>query len=1085
METHDRTSCRGYSALLAHAHLAAPTSVVPTDSDAIASDTALGAIVTSLATSIATPPPRRANLTDYYRGQFERVFFGVQDLLLVTRHWLKSSRTADDPASPCSTILATVTGRMHSSVVGEIPIDGTFGSADISGTIASLHDRLDLHFRELATRRKRALGSAPVYALEHGFSEGDLSVLRDVVKAWIGRTRPPRKHWLPFIIYATEIGYSYEGDEYWPTLEAEAPGWEQNAGRQYVKERFQEFERDYNGARPLGRWASQFTIICWPITHAVLPADLQRQFARLLYDYRGALTSELLNDASELGRVLAARSYGSSKRFQQFAQNTELLGQVASALLTRLQREASLEPLTLTRITDDLSQERQARSWLTDAQSSADQIRLRGFKPRGKPFRTGEHSYVDRPTSPVAFSLHPGTDGCVLRLRVPDFTPLFARHPDAREQVGMVRCSVAGSNGRPKARGWLLYSGQQAALEKWPGRDSTVFELERGSTEVSELLAAEARTPPNEPWLFRLGPDGTGRIVRSNSVRVGVRYILIGPNLAAPAVDWINEYPAQCAGATALSIDMPQEINPDSADLLRDLGCSIQTSVEVEPVGIIPAAWDGAGFGEWIAGDRPMLRLSSTHDITTCTLTLNEADHVIVPWTSIAKDTVVIQVPELSQGLHDLRFSFLVPESTHSISDLHVRILIRDAEPGRINGTFRDPLRIRLSPQEASLEDLWDDRASIEIEGPLGTGTSVKVKLKDATNSTVAERRFQLSLPTTAVEWRALFDKKVRQCRLFQNAYDNAWQLEIVVSNTELGEVRAVLERELEPLRWGFRRVQKNIVLRLYESADTGMPAEIVRYPFETPDVSESTNSSEVDVHNPDGGLFVARLGDHEAMAILPPKVQELRDLGLNPSNIHLQKRKRSGASVMELVHVAALWSGARSPGHLLVRYRRVAVEAAIRSEIGTLIGGGNWSSLEQRHTKGELLSIDDLTARLAKPSHWAEFCRRLFDLAHQLGHIEDPPVQPLASLIGEAAPAASGGGSAIARQPGAKFTRAGSWLAEALLRLASSPGSLLNWTKGDSEVNFNEVLEHPHAFRAARMLAIIAEQQKQTWQWD
>ena len=33
-------------------------------------------------------------------------------------------------------------------------------------------------------------------------------------------------------------------------------------------------------------WASHFNIIAWPVTHAILPRYLQRQFAKLLYELR-------------------------------------------------------------------------------------------------------------------------------------------------------------------------------------------------------------------------------------------------------------------------------------------------------------------------------------------------------------------------------------------------------------------------------------------------------------------------------------------------------------------------------------------------------------------------------------------------------------------------------------------------------------------------------------------------------------------------------------------------------------------------------------------------------------------------------
>ena len=159
-----------------------------------------------------------------------------------------------------------------------------------------------------------------------------------------------------------------------------------------------------------------------------------------------------------------------------------------------------------------------------------------------------------------------------------------------------------------------------------------IFELVRASTQATELFAAEARTPSYQPWLFRISPDGIGRLVQSGSVRAGVQYILLGPNLEAPSADWVSEQRIECEDVVALLLDMPQHIDPESTAMIRSWGCSVQTHVEISPVGFAPASWDGEGVGEWIMGDDPILRLFSTHDIVACTATLNEADRAVVSW---------------------------------------------------------------------------------------------------------------------------------------------------------------------------------------------------------------------------------------------------------------------------------------------------------------------------------------------------------------------------------------------------------------------------------------------------------------------
>ena len=112
-------------------------------------------------------------------------------------------------------------------------------SVACKATLDQLQERLHSHFAALRDARSDA--RSPVFALEHGLADGDLSVLRATVREWVRLRKPARRYWLPFVVHATEVGYQYDGDEYWPTLEADTPGWERHIGRSFVRSRFLEF----------------------------------------------------------------------------------------------------------------------------------------------------------------------------------------------------------------------------------------------------------------------------------------------------------------------------------------------------------------------------------------------------------------------------------------------------------------------------------------------------------------------------------------------------------------------------------------------------------------------------------------------------------------------------------------------------------------------------------------------------------------------------------------------------------------------------------------------------------------------------
>ena len=66
----------------------------------------------------------------------------------------------------------------------------------------------------------------------------------------------------------------------------------------------------------------------------MLPVYLQRNLARLLFDFRTGLTAQLLQDPDALGARLASRTGSYTERFRLFCQNTALLGKISVALLS-------------------------------------------------------------------------------------------------------------------------------------------------------------------------------------------------------------------------------------------------------------------------------------------------------------------------------------------------------------------------------------------------------------------------------------------------------------------------------------------------------------------------------------------------------------------------------------------------------------------------------------------------------------------------------------------------------------------------------------------------------------------------------
>ena len=121
--------------------------------------------------------------------------------------------------------------------------------------------RLEEHFKTLHEQRSEFEDSHPIFALEHDLNESEIHDLNNSVRTHVKDRVPSWEHRLPWTIYASEIGYLYSGDQYWQTFEESTPGWLEHGDRNWIRRCFQDFQRNYGGAKPTGAWARHFSII--------------------------------------------------------------------------------------------------------------------------------------------------------------------------------------------------------------------------------------------------------------------------------------------------------------------------------------------------------------------------------------------------------------------------------------------------------------------------------------------------------------------------------------------------------------------------------------------------------------------------------------------------------------------------------------------------------------------------------------------------------------------------------------------------------------------------------------------------------
>jgi hypothetical protein len=917
-----------------------------------------------------------------------------------------------------------------------------------------------------------------VFALEHALTEAELALLRDVVLKAVRRGVLPRDLWLPFVVYAAEIGYEFSGEEYWQTFADSTPGWVDlgDSARQYIRDRYREFRDLFSGAQPSGAWADHFSIICWPITHAVLPTDLQRHLARLLFDFRRLLTADTLNDPGELGRRLAARAWQGSARFQTFAQNTRLLGQVAAALLAGEDGESPyLLQSTLTRIVEDLSEERQAQRWLRDAKSTARQVRTRGFRPpdRGRQVAEGSRREFVASTDPDLF-LRENSDGWSLYIELPDLSALSERLPTMSDELAGLRPRINGVS-RRFAVGHLLYPGQQVRVTTWPGRDIPLIQLENGSDVVNELLADQCIMSPGPLWLFRVQAPLFASEVRGKSVRPGYEYVLVSEvprDADLPA--WASVTPTATDGVHAYRLSAPERFDESDLTAITKLGLGAVMDVEVRPVGYVPASWDGEGTGEWLEGEQPLIAIRSSRSVAQCILTLDDTP-ILMAWPG-DMDELFVRLEDLGSGTHTVHVALVPPEAGVPVAEGSLDVVVRSPVVRPATGTPREGVMILASPARPTLEDLWDGRGYLELIGPTHSRARVTLDLTNRRGQRLVRRSTTLSLRVDRTRWADFFVRQFRRVEDVYSKYDQAEACVVTVSAPGLGTASIRCERAFTALRWAFGRDGEGPYVALVDNTD-GRSLTTTCFDFSTPDEGRMVSiEAGQPLRSPEGGLVRTTDGMLHASVVLPPFVRTLEDLRRMRAP-ELRPMDRTKRDVLRVIELAQLWATASLPADPFAAVRRLDVLRAIARTLASTIAGERWTKAED-------------ATRIDAPDVWmlgeaiggkAEQRELAGTLRAELPTLESLDVQGrvvrFAGILRVHAHAAAAEQDAVS---------------EFVLRLATEPSTLLGWREGEIDELLSLTLSSPVMLRAARFVVLAtaagsedADSVYPGWQWE
>lgn len=834
--------------------------------------------------------------------------------------------------------------------------DGSFTHAEVLVGLENFQVRLRDHFDQLADQRRAA--GAVVFALEHGLDADSLQKLDTFVRAGVRGGMDFDKVWLPFVVYATEIGYAYDGNEFWDTFEKRTPSWQDRYDRESIRYLFSRFTRTFCGAQPKGAWAEHFSIISWPITHAVLPEDLQLKLVKIIHEVRYQLREEHLSNPEALGQLLGGRAdQFPSSRIRILLENEPLVGQIATALLHADSESKTdlLEPQVLERLAAAFQEKSNASQLLKSAQKAATRVRYRAVaKPGGR--GTTSSPSPDRASPQQIASVLGIEPRLVARMdqtgawglfgQFPRLNALAERFTPIMAALRSTQFRVNGSS-RTIGRSALLFGPQSVPITSLPDPTKPALIGPDTANLLSLYVRGDWNFLASNLWMFKLGADRVARFVRSPIFRPGDEYLIVSREEIDLVIPFARPASIHLDGTTAYVVSIPLQVDPESREALeRSTGWPVGSFLAMSPYGLPPLSWDGQGSGEWIEDTPIMLAISHEKSPAIVSIDLQDMEGTLRNEALVDSSPNLLIIEGLEAGRYNLALT--VDDDSQPAVEGHVELQIveksaLDHEEAAIN--------LLIDPPHSGFEDLWSNRAKVLVAGPVGLEVAIDVILKGGRGSDVIDR-FPLGkrrLPLQASNWAEMFTQ-LRDKRDLAELIEESASCVVVAQSPVFRAAELVLERRASPIRLKLRKRDGKSVLELFNDTSDNEPLSLAVYEFESPSLRSEipVESGHRSILEARPGLVVAKCGKNEVSLIIPPEVHDLFDLRQSLRPIRPPSIPTTLRDLREAVALAALWSEGDTGAHVLSDGLQGKVLEAWSRAVVLALAGQHWVRLEE-----------------------------------------------------------------------------------------------------------------------------------------
>lgn len=388
----------------------------------------------------------------------------------------------------------------------------------------------------------------PFFVLEHGLDEIDLAEVCSLVIDHGVYDLSFEGIELPFVVFATEIGFNYENarhknvddtSNYWPMFDLKIPGWRTAKNTSFFRYVFSEYltERYKNIYLPDGYWFEKFPNISWPVYQAILCKDARQDLIRLMRRINNAYDLGTITSPLQLGELLGAEitrliENNESLRLDQFQDQHRLLGEIAYSIV-KPENDLQVDFLSsyaLGRIKESLPKELldvvdSIRSNISRTVSHRQSSRSNSANTRGN----YQGSSANRLSGEIKIYGEKSSGNWQINLHIPRLRIFESVASNLREVLHVDLQVKDQSQGRipPKT---LLYRDYSVPLDHWPEDPHLgIFESETFPSAVSQAIRGDWKLLSSDDLLFKID-DQHANLQRHYEIQLDQKYLYIRKN---------------------------------------------------------------------------------------------------------------------------------------------------------------------------------------------------------------------------------------------------------------------------------------------------------------------------------------------------------------------------------------------------------------------------------------------------------------------------------------------------------------------------------------------------------------------------